>query len=241
MKKIKINSVEYNVPENWGEVTLKQLMTVMDDSKLIKNESLKKLSLISGYGNIPLEVIKHLTLKETEKLVSQLSFIAEPLPTKPITEFEFKENKYYVMPTLMKAEFQDFVNLETALQNFKDEQHKALPYVLAILCKRENETLDSFDLEDRAKLFEELPLTIVEPIRVFFYSIGTLSQIHSQLSSMEGMEAQINAKAKLLENFLNAQVGLGFLMKLLRGILVRWIKFLNRKSKKFFNSIRSKS
>lgn len=241
MKKIKFKEVEYNVPESWNEVTLKQLIKVMDDAKEIKSEALKKIALLSGYANIPIEVIKHSTKNDIEKLAGYLSFLNSPLPDKPITEFEFKGHKYYVMPSLMKAEFQDFINLETALQNFKDENYKALPYVMAIVAKRENETLSDFDLEERAKLFEELPLSIVEPIRVFFYQIGTLSQIHSASSSLKVIEAQINAKAILLENSLKEQVGGGFVTRLLRGITVRWIRFLNRKSKKYFNSIQSKS
>ena len=241
MKKFKLNQKEYDCPQNWSEVTLAMQIKVSEDAaKIINNESLQRIALISGYANIPIEELKKTPVTQIQKLFKYLSFINEPLPTNPITEFEFKGEKYYVIDSIINQQFQDWVSIETAFQNHKDEPYKAMPLVLAILAKRKGETLDDYDLIKRAKEFEELPLTIVEPLRVFFSTIGKASLILTQLSLKENQETIINNKLKELKSIVNKQVGGGLFMKFQIGILKLWIKFFERKLRKYFNTIHSK-
>ena len=242
MKTIQLNKVKYECPTSYEEVTLRMRMKVEDDAeKIIDNPTLKRIAYISGYCNIPIEVLKETPMDKIGKIFKHLQFLSEELPTKAITTFEYKGEKYYVMPTLEKGQFQDFVSLDTATSAHKDDAHNALPLVLAILCKKEGETLDDYDVEERAKHLMDLPMTIVEPLRVFFWTIGKSSQLSIQLSSMEGKELLLNAKANVLHDTLNKQVGGGLLMRLQRGMLRRWIQYLQNHWTKFFNSIRSKS
>jgi hypothetical protein len=242
MKKFQLNKVTYSVPTSWSEVTLRHQINVEQSAnKIIDNEALRKIAYISGYCNIPLEVLKKTPMPKINKLFQHLKFTNEELPTKPIQEFTFKGEKYTVMNSLLESQFQDFVSCETALQNFKDSPTRALPYIIAILAKKENETLDDYDIEKRAEHFMELPLTIVEPLRVFFYAIENWSQLHTQLSSMEGRQAILNAKASVLKNTLSKRDGLGWLRNLLRLMLLRLVKSYEKNWNKFFRSIQSKS
>jgi hypothetical protein len=213
-----------------------------DDAKeLVNNEAIKKIAYISGYANIPIEVLKQTPMAKIHKLFKYLEFTNDPLPEKPITEFTFKGEHYTVMESLRKGQFQDFISCQTALEQHQDNLHKALPIIFAVLAKKEGESLDDYDLIKRAKLFEELPMTIVEPLRVFFYSIGKTSQLTSLLSSMEGKQLLINAKVSVLKNTLRQQVGMVWWQNWLRLMLLRLVMFYEKNVNKFFISIQSKS
>lgn len=99
--------------------------------------------------------------------MNELSFCSTPLNNKPVYEFELHDIKYKVLPTLLKAEFQDFLSIETILDNYKGKEYQALPYIIAVLAKRENETLDKYDLQERMKIFLDLPLTTANAIYLF--------------------------------------------------------------------------
>lgn len=241
MKKFQLNKETYHIPEKWEEVTLKMRIKAEEDSlELVDNEALQRVAFISGYANIPLEVLRHTPMPKINKLFEYLKFTNDELPTKPIVEFTYKGEKYNVMDSIMNAEFQDWVSCQTAVDNNKETPHNALPLVLAILCKKEGETLDNYDVEERAKHFMELPMTVVEPLRVFFYQIRNQSGLLSPSYSVEGSERLVNAKAIYLKSILKRQVGLGWWKRLLSTILLKWTMFLERRAKKFFTTIRLK-
>ena len=238
MKKFQLNKKTYEVPTKWSEVTLKMQMKVSEDaSKIIDNEVLQRISLISGYCNIPIEELKKTNINRVAELFKHLKFINEPLPTGSSESFEWKGEKYHVMPSLLEGQFQDWVNIETAFSNHKDDPYNALPIVIAVLAKKEGETLYDFDLVKRAKEFEELPMTVIEPIRVFFSAIGVMSSLSSQLYSKESQQEIVRNKLIELKGSLNRQVGGGLLTKSLRGLMKLWVKYLEVDVTKYFNSI----
>jgi hypothetical protein len=99
--------------------------------------------------------------------VKQILDASTPLPIEPISEFEYKGEKYSVVETLLKQEAQDFLTL-TSIEGRKD----ALFYVVAVLSKKNGngkyESLSDIDSEHRAKHFQDLPLTVANRIHVFF-------------------------------------------------------------------------
>ncbi len=243
MKKIKIDNVEYSCPTSWDDVTLKQQIQVSKVSDSIENESLKKIAILSGYANIPYEVLKKTKLSELNDLFKHIKFINKPLPTTPITDFEFRGEHFYVGQVLIEIEFQDYISIENILQQYKDNTYEALPTVIAVMAKRKKadgsfESLDDYDVVDRAKQFENLPLTTANRMSVFFYNNEKLSQIALKLYSNPSLLVEMRINEVL--NILKQSDGKGWLTKCAYGILRIYIKFIRRKLLKHFTSTQVK-
>jgi len=122
MKKVIINNIEYNIPTGYSEITTQQMINISDiDSGITEtNHLIKSLSI---YCNIPEDIIRHAPLSIINEVLFYLSFLKEKLPDEPIFEFDFKDKHYSVIPILQKSEFQDFVSIESALENHKNKQY----------------------------------------------------------------------------------------------------------------------
>lgn len=223
MKTFQYKKVKYQVPENWSEVPLKSLMKMKSDVDEFKTDSTRNLALISAYAGIPVDILKKSKVSDVTKLFKYLTFLSTDLPTEPIYEFDFKGEHYTVADTLIKQEFQDFISVETVLSDNDGNTYKALPTLLAILCKRDGESLDDYDVEERAKMFLDLPITIAHPLSVFFCNQEKMSMFYSQLYSNH--KSMIAMRAKSLLATLKPQDGMGWLMRLQIGLLRSWIRF----------------
>lgn len=242
MKKITLNNIEYQVPENWCEVTLKHQIQVSRDTDAIQVEALKKFAILSGYANIGIDVIKKAKLSDLQVLFSSLEFINTELPNKPLTEFEFNGSKYYVGQNLTDMQFQDFVSIENTIAEHPDSAYNALPTIIAIMAKRikadgQFETLDDYDVLARAKEFEDLPISIANQISLFFslsekiYGslIPSFLERGTQRAVVQKQLNEIRITAKLL-------AGKGLFMRCVSGILLYCLKYTTRKLDKHYTS-----
>lgn len=237
MKKFQYKKVKYEVPESWDEVPLKMLIKMTSDQQEFKTEATKKLAFISGFCGIPIDVLKHSTLDEVGRLFKYLEFLNTKLPEEPIATFELEGETYNVMPTLLKQEFQDFISLETALSAHDGDVHKALPMLIAILAKKDNETLDDYDVQARADLFnEKLPVSVAHPLSLFFWNSEAMSTTLSQLSLNH--ENLIVTKAESVLDTLKPVAGMGLLTRLQIGIMRTWIRFTMLPQKRYFTFMR---
>ena len=237
MRKITINSIEYNVPTSWQECTLKQAIKVQDYE--LQEDEYKILAIIAGYSNIELEELKHFKLDEIRLLTDAMKFVLEPLPEEPISQFTFKGHEYFTIESFMTQESQDYFTTEAIMKAHGNNTYKALPELLAVMCKRERETLDSYKIQDRAKLFEDLPMDICEGLRLFFYAIAQLSAIRTQ--SFLQRDQIIAQKASETRSMLNTLDGGRWSGILLAKILRKYLKSLERNWKTYSSGIASNS
>ncbi|MFW6377360.1 MAG: hypothetical protein ACOCZ5_01815 [bacterium] len=240
MKTIDFRGQQYTIPTSWDDITLEKQMRVSQHKQQYKNKYTEKLALVSGYCDIPIDEIKKSTVSEASNLFKHLKFLSKKRDNKPIYEFKFKGDNYTVVQNLGETEFQDYVSFETAIQNFSGDTIQALPYMLAILCKKkkdngELESLDDYDIEERAEMFKQLKITIAEPLSLFFYQSEMISRIASNLYSNPAKA--ILMKAEEAENTLKKADGKGLLSKLLIGILRKYVKFIKKDAMKYSNSI----
>lgn len=230
MKQIELNGIKYNVPTSWEDITIKDQIRVSEISQKYTGLT-SQLQLLAGYSNIPVDVLKHINIKHLPELLSNLEFINEPLNQDPISKFEYKGDKYYVMPTLIDGEFQDFISLESVIQMYAEKPADGLPFIIAILCKREGETLDSFDIEERAKHFLDLPIDIANRVSVFFSQLEKLSMINTP-TFLEQYQKEVDKKAinqlNELENTMKQSDGQGWLGRLQRKILLKYVQYLKK-------------
>ena len=239
MKKIKLDGIEYNCPESWQEITLKQQMQVSEDSNSIKLDDLKKLAIISGYCGIPQNKLKHARLQELGPLFKNIEFINKPIPNNPVIEFDFNDKHYHVGQNLIDMEFQDFISIQNAIQNVSGNTFLALPTIIAIMCKCKKEdgrfeSIDDYDVEKRAKEFEQLPITIANGIAFFFSNstnlLSTITLLYSNPIQL------VTSRLEDLENTLRKQDGQGWLTRLHNSIFRRYIKSIKKRLPKYFTS-----
>lgn len=237
MKHVKLsNQTTIDIPTCWEDITLKQQLTV---ERLVSEneEEYKSLAIVAGYCNLTIDQVKKLHVNDIKKVLSQLTFIKSPISSDPISEFEYDGEKYFLIPTLLKGEFQDFLSIETLLENYKGKEYLALPYIIAIVAKKKNETLSDFTLESRAIHFENLPISIANKIWFFFALTAQLSIPDSQ--RMEQSNNQINESINSMSSTLKKQNGGGLLTRLLRVTLRFYLNFLKRNWNKYYSGLTS--
>ena len=224
MKTIEINNKEYILPTSWSECTLKQAIKIQDIEN--QEDEYKALILLSGYGDIELKELMKMNINDVHKIADIMKFILEPISEDPISEFEFKGNKYIVIESFLNAQAQDYFTTEAILTNYKHNVYKALPELIAVMCKKEEESLDDFDLKERAKLFEELPMNICNSLRLFFCGLGMMSEIASQ--SFSNRREIIQSKVNEVRNTVQKLAGTGYYFKWLAKMSLKYINYLEK-------------
>lgn len=177
---IDLGSVE--VPTSWNDITLKKFQDIeryYDDKDrqfnvidvldiLIEKDRDYIMSLPEEFLNIILERLAFLQTKPEEK---------EPRNWVDIN------GERYTVNTQNKLKVGEYVAADTAMK--ADKYNYAA--ILAILCRKDGEVYDSkFEnevLEDRIKMFEDLPITDVLAIISFFLTLYIASVTPSRLSS----------------------------------------------------------
>jgi hypothetical protein len=229
-----------NVPESWEEITIKKQM-LLEELTSSSNTDYKSLCVVAAYCDVTLDVVKKMKITDIKILLDSLSFISTPIVNKQVTEFNYKGDTYSVVQTLLKAETQDFISLESILDQYQGKEYKALPIIVAILAKRKKddstfESLSDFNIEDRAKHFEDLQITIANNIWFFFALIAKLYTIDYRtllIQADQVMHEQINS---ILNTPKKSNYG-GLFMHLHRVILRAYVKFLLKNWKRYYGSI----
>ena len=242
MRKIKLNNKTYQVPENWDEVTLEMQMKISADTDAIQVEELKRYAILSGYANIPIDVLKAAKITDLQQLFKSLEFINTPLEEKPIIEFDFRDKHYYMGQNLVEMEFQDFISIENVIEENSGHTYNALPTILAVMCKtkKENgllETIDDYNVLDRAILFKKLPLPIAHNLSLFFsQSVSLYSSSFQLYLNPEIQKVEVQKQIDLVENTLKEWDGKGLLTRFVRGILRYCLRYTRRKLDRLYTS-----
>lgn len=238
MKEIILNKKSYNIPESWYDITIKHFQEIYNGNKEEEDETITKLNkqfrTLSLYTSIPVDELKHGNIKEVSEISNYLTFITEEIPSKQITEFEHNGIKYNVVQGLSKQQFQDYVSLENVLQhsNRIDQLH----YILAILARKSpEETLDDYDVDERAKEFLSVDIVTAHNVSLFFSALGKVYNTHGTIYSNPQKLIKMKSK-EVQESFSTMQVGKGWFMNFVIGIMKRWITYLEKRAMKYFQS-----
>jgi hypothetical protein len=229
MKQIKFNNKDYQVPEYWHEVTVGMLIKASELSELLDEAPI--IAIISAYTGIPVTQLKVSKTNEVSEIINIMHFITTPYEPKPNTTFLLNRESYHCEDELVDQKFEDFVSIQTALYNHREEPVRALPKLLAILCKKDNEVLDDFDLNERAKLMEQLPMTYAKDVEAFFlHSLNAYRSLTLLSSTQELQKEIVLAKVRELQSTMKqhrVRSGTSFGTKLRIGyyqIVLWWVK-----------------
>lgn len=228
----------YNIPESWDDVSVDMVIKAQELSELMDEAPL--IAIIHCYTGIPLKELKASNVKDVNDILETMAFIRKPYQPKASTSFEFDGSEYGCEEDLVNQKFEDWVSIQTTLYNFREEQYKALPKLLAILCKKKGEVLDDIDLEERTNLFRQLPITKAKNIEGFFLQKQEEYKVITQLYSIikEGENIVLD-KLEELKNTLKqrkAQTGIFSSTRLVIGIYQIYLKLVKKLLVKYYNS-----
>ncbi len=242
MKTIEFKGKSYDVPECWCQITLRQVIKVQELSDILEEAPL--IAIIAGYTDIPVEELKISNARELEPVLDCLEFIYEDYKVEPTNTFTFSGRTYSTKIDIADINFEDWVSVQAILYNNRDYPTKGLARVIAVLCKQEGETLDSINLDEREKLFMDLPMPIVKDIEGFFLSSLLVYRGISQLSSIiQEEEKLVRYTLKELSNMVSKRreaSGLTFYMRFQTLIFRIYLWYLNFVLERYFRSGHSK-
>ena len=173
---------EWTVPTDWSQVTLKQYQEIerfYED----KDKQFDIREVLHIFCNRTMDEINALPAEFLETIMTHLVFLqTKPEDKEPRNWVEVNGERYTVH-TENKLKVGEYIAADTAM---KGDKHNYAA-ILAILCRKDGEVYDSrFEnevLEDRIKMWEQVPVVDVLPIVAFFLSVYITLQMPSLLSS----------------------------------------------------------
>lgn len=238
MKNIQFNGKEYQIPEGWSDCTLGHIIEAQRLSDLMPNAPI--VAVISAYVGIPINELTASKAKDVQDIMAGLDFISNEYIPKATNVFEFDGHKYGCPDDLIDIRFDQWVSVETVIYNYRQTPVNGLTRMIASLCLRPDETIDDFNLQERAELFENLPFTTARDIESFFLISHRALEVISRLcSTITGLEGQIPQQFNEVLNTMNKhkeRSTTSWLMKRRIGIYQKYLQSLQSAWEKSYNS-----
>ena len=237
MKQIKFNGKDYDIPTEWKDVTVEMLIKSSELSELLNDAPV--VAIISAYTGIPVSDLKKNKATEVTTILEDMYFISTDYKPVPKTSFVLDGITYKCEDDIVNQKFEDWVSVQTALYNFGADRARALPRILAIMCKKDGETLDDFNLDERTKLFMKLPMTDAKDVEAFFLHLLQAYKSVSLLSSTQDVQKEIVLhKVQELSDTLKTrkgQTGIFSGGRFLIGIYQLQLLWVKKQLEKYFN------
>ena len=273
MKQIVFNNKKYFIPTKWSEITLEQKLK--HESLMQEYSDLEEIMLVSSFCAIPERELMVILKDSKEALVYEtiketLRFVTVPYTPQPIAEFTHRGNTYYVDESDMTNA--EYVSIATVRENHALDYKTMVTKLIAIRCKRkleapeynvvvkkllfkknktirtikEYETLNDYNISERAQEFLDLPITTVLDLQAFFLGKNLVSSLATRLSSDQDLQEKLLLpQLRELKNIMKASQqrvhGGSFITKWQIGIYLFYIKYLIKALEKRSNSAVSKS
>ena len=177
----------WSIPRGWGDLTLLQYQNL--ERLYTSDEKFDFRGIIEALGEHNRSEIDSLPIEFAESLLSHLNWLYEsPNFGEPTNKVEISGETYQVN-IQNKLKVGEYVAVDSLI---KQDRHNYAA-IMAILCRKPDEIYDSkFEnelLEDRIKMWEQVPVMKVIPIVNFFLQCWMLSEIPTLLSSqlLEGI------------------------------------------------------
>jgi hypothetical protein len=167
MKKIKIDTREFNVPESWKEVSLKHYESFYDLKRDTKTDEVR---LVSAVSTIPFNILTNLSLSFYTEILNSISFIFENIQYKPLSYIKDTEGNTYYVNTKDELTLGQWVDIDSISEDAEDK--RKLSEILSIVCLKKTEKYQSELLEVRKEMFGSLPMSEIFPVLTFFLKLN---------------------------------------------------------------------
>ena len=171
-----------SVPTSWNEITLKKYQLI-EEYYSDKDKKFDVREIIHILIDRPIDYVNSLPIEFLEDIMDKLSFLQTQPEEKKPTNTVIVDGERYTVHTENKLKVGEYIAADTAI---KGDKHNYAA-ILAILCRKDGEVYDShFEnevLEERIKMWEQVPVVDVLAIISFFLSVYITLQMPFLLSS----------------------------------------------------------
>jgi hypothetical protein len=122
---VEINEKEYNLPENWSEVTVEKFEKIMRHSSFLseyKSQTLFALEMFGLLLDCPVEEIKKLSKDSFSVLSEKCAWANEEIKSSLRNEFHINDKVYIAVKDFNKLSMGDAVSLEIMIGESKNEE-----------------------------------------------------------------------------------------------------------------------
>ena len=177
MKTIKVNEIELNIPENWGDVKLKDYVTLT--TVLHKGLSEGKgnmgivIDLINALFKIEKSDIYKISVEVFNEIITCFLFVNEPVKSDIKNDFiELNGKKYKFKTEFDKLSVGEMISYEILVQN-SENLYKEFDKILSVLLREVNEDgyLKDFDADlvpIYLELLQDISILDVYGLTLFF-------------------------------------------------------------------------
>lgn len=185
MLHLTINKKNYDIPNDWSEMTLDyysgiyNIIKKYQRSEEQKNEDKGKdllkyffvqetkmyRELFVYMTKIDEKTMAKVPINDVEAVIGCLDNVMKDYEPKGMTHFKFDNDIYYFpMDFLRTGTFGEYIEssqLEMNTQYLKNGRFDILPEQMAILCKKVDEEVDLDNIDEKAELFKQLTMDVV--------------------------------------------------------------------------------
>lgn len=244
MVNVKVNRKDYPVPTQWDEVTVDQYARTHD---ILKRPNTSKsqvlISVLTALTGIREIDLKSMTLPQFEAVHNHCKFFFDvklPDPV-PVDRFEFEGDLYMVPSDIGRATFGEFVDLDSELEEHRENMWHAIPGAIATYCRKAGEAYDNEYSENvfpaRRDLFRKLPITVAEGLAAFFLT-RELAYKGSTIQ-FSALRVEIVRRVQHLESSYKTMGGVQRLLHFPRTMFLRWIRSHLRRFDRYSDSLAS--
>ena len=173
---------QWTTPKSWDDLTLKQfcdLQRFYSD----KDKDFDAREVLHILCNKTVDEVNQLPIEFTEAILSKMEFLTtQPDYGKPSNKLTI-DGVEYIINTQNKMKTGEYIAVTTSVKS--DPFNYAA--ILAVLARKQDEIYDSkFEneiLEERIKMFENIPALDAMPSVAFFLNLWVISALPSQLRS----------------------------------------------------------
>lgn len=171
MFKFEIEGKEYNLPNCWEDIKIKNFIDILNLEKqrdIYFFDELYVAKMVEVLGEIPENVLDMMPLDLFGECVEALGFISEKFQDKPQEKIEIRGEVFIVPKNLNKLTLGEYSSIKILTKD--KEFGEQVLIILSILLRKEGELFKPELIEERKKLFMELSLLEVNNIINFFLS-----------------------------------------------------------------------
>lgn len=160
---IKISNKSYEIPRSWEQITIKQLCTLKEI------EDPDTLTLFKILAGVPKKELSEVVWDENMDLATdQLKFLNNIPTFEVVTSFEFN-GKYSINPDILSMTIGMYNDCMRIEKKYHDNELARITNLAATITLKGDQKEYSYKLtEDRAKEFENLPITAAYGVANFF-------------------------------------------------------------------------
>lgn len=164
---------ELLIPTSWNDVTLGEFIKLSSlNVSDYKTPIEYYIHVLRIFGNEDLDdIFEYIKASDVSEIVNQMSFMNNEPSQLDNKSIVINGERFYLIDNLNELTVGEYVSIESLIKQDGLDSVKAIPTILSVILRPENEDFDSSKCTERIKLFKEsLSIEDVLGMSVFFSS-----------------------------------------------------------------------